>query len=105
MDAAAINRSMTLNACQAVTSSPPAEYQGRKLATSRPRPEMAPTSSPDARVLRAKRGATRFMRDDSVALAPEVLLHRQVPADRDRRARDQAEEQADLAISVTRRIE
>ena len=44
--AAARNMSVTLNACQAVTSSRPTEYQGRKPATSRPRPPRAPTSSP-----------------------------------------------------------
>src|SRR5690349_14965658 len=87
--------SVTLKACQAVASWPPAEYHGRKLTTSRPRPEIAPTSSPDA---------ARFMLR-SVALAPDVLLHREIAADGDRPARDQSEEEPDLPAQVTRRVE
>src|SRR3954471_14559636 len=91
----AITMSVTLKACQAVTSWPPAEYQGRKLTTSRPRPETAPTSSPDA---------TRFMRC-SVALAPGVLLHGEIAADCDRATRNQTEEEADLPAQVARCVE
>src|SRR5690349_15477420 len=87
--------SVTLKACHAVASWPPAEYHGRKLTTSRTRPESAPTSSPDA---------TRFM-PRSVALAPDVLLHGEIAADGDRPARDQTEEQADLPAQVTRGVE
>src|SRR5512135_209318 len=76
--------STTLNACQAVTLRPPAEYQGRNEETSRPRPPRAPTSSPPLRFR------------TSVAVAAHVLLHLHPASDRDRAACDQAQDQSDL---------
>src|SRR3954467_4389259 len=89
--ATAITMSVTPKACHAVRSWPPTESQGKKLTRSSPKPQTAPTSSPRA---------TRFM-PASVPLAPDVLLHGEIPADRDRPAGDQTEEEPDLPVEVT----
>src|SRR5262245_13552779 len=84
--------STTENDCQAVVSLPPAEYQGRNMTMSRPRPETAPTSSSS-------------FNSASVSVGPDVFLHRQVAPHRDPAAGDQAEEEANLPIQIAGGVE
>src|SRR5690348_13344754 len=95
--------SMTLNACQAVTLSPPDEYQGRKVETSRPTPPRAATSSPFL-IRRVRPRSARSTLAPSVPLAPYVLLHLHPATDGDGSARDQSEDQADLDRDSARAV-
>ena len=93
---------MTLNACQAVASTPPAEYQG-EAQTEQAEAATAPTSSPEP--VLGSAGEARLTWSGSVSLGSNFLLHGQVSADRDPSAGDQTQEETDLAVEIAGRLE